>query len=132
MIQSASRLVQTLGDHSRAAELENLRLEIGSRIRDMELNKNFLENRLDEQPQTISEQRAELDRKEKVAIATMLQGDHENKLLIGSFLEDAVKTTFGRPDEIRLAESTNMVSGAHESDGNDGDEHEDVVACGLM
>ena len=37
-----------LGDDSRAAELENLHLEIGSRIRDMELNKNFLENRLDE------------------------------------------------------------------------------------
>jgi hypothetical protein len=75
MIQSASRLAQTLGDHSRAAELENLHLEIGSRIRDIELNKNFLENRLDEQLQAISEQRAELDRKEKEAIATMLQED---------------------------------------------------------
>ncbi|RDL40953.1 uncharacterized protein BP5553_00932 [Venustampulla echinocandica] len=96
MIQSASRLAQTLGDHTRAAELENLQLEIGSRIRDMELNKNFLENRLDEQLQVISEQRAELDRKEKEAIATMLQDDQENKLLIGSFLEDAVKITFRR------------------------------------
>jgi hypothetical protein len=65
MIQWASRLAQTLGDHSRAAELENLHLEIGSRIRDMELNKNFLENRLDEQLQVISEQCAELDRKER-------------------------------------------------------------------
>jgi hypothetical protein len=43
-----SWLVKTLGDHSRAVELENLNLEIGSRSRDMELNKNFLENRLDE------------------------------------------------------------------------------------
>jgi len=72
MIQSASRLVQTLGDYSRAIELENLHLEIGSRIRDIELNKNFLENRLDEQLQAISEQRAELDRREREAIATML------------------------------------------------------------
>lgn len=127
MIQSASRLVQTLGDHSRAAELENLHLEIGSRIRDMELNKNFLENRLDEQFQAISEQRAELDRKEREAIATMLQEDQENKLLIGSFLEDAVNTTFGRLDEIGPVGSTNMVNGAHESDGNNGDEHENVV-----
>jgi hypothetical protein len=62
----------------------------------------------------------------------MLQEDHENKLLIGSFLRDAVKTAFGRPDEIRHAESTNMVNGEHESDGNNGDEHEDVVARGLM
>ena len=101
------------GDHSRAAELENLHLEIGSRIRDMELNKNFLENRLDEQLQAISEQRAELDRKEKEPIATMLQEDHENKLLIGSFLEDAVKTTFGRPDEVGPTESTLVVANQH-------------------
>jgi hypothetical protein len=132
MIQSASRLAQTLGDHSRATELENLHLEIGSRIRDMELNKNFLENRLDEQLQAISEQRAELDRREREAIATMLQEDQENKLLIGSFLEDAIDTTFGRLDEIVPVESTNMINGAHESDKNDGDEHENVVAQGLL
>jgi hypothetical protein len=132
MIQSASRLAQTLGDHSRATELENLHLEIGSRIRDMELNKNFLENRLDEQLQAISEQRAELDRREREAIATMLQEDQENKLLIGSFLEDAIDTTFGRLDEIAPVESTNMINDAHESDKNDGDEHENVVAQGLL
>ncbi|KAL5330312.1 hypothetical protein ACEPPN_003838 [Leptodophora sp. 'Broadleaf-Isolate-01'] len=128
MIQSASRLAQTLGDQSRASELENLHLELGSRIRDMELNKNFLENRLDEQLQAISEQRAELDRKEREAIATMLQEDEENKLLIGSFLEDAVNTTFGRPDEAGPVESINVVNGAHESDGDDGDERENAVA----
>ncbi len=131
MIQSASRLAQTLGDHSRAAELENLHLEIGSRIRDMELNKNFLENRLDEQLQAISEQRAELDRREREAIATTLQEDKENKLLIGSFLEDAVNTIFGRPDEIGAVDSTRMVNSAHESDGNDEGEHEHSVAQGL-
>lgn len=94
----------------------------------MELNKNFLENRLDEQLQAISEQRAELDRKEREAIATMLQEDEENKLLIGSFLEDAVNTTFGRPDEAGPVESINVVNGAHESDGDDGDERENAVA----
>ena len=132
MIQSASRLARTLGDHSRAAELENLHLEIGSRIRDMELNKNFLENRLDEQLQAISEQRAELDRQEKEAVATMLQEDHENKLLIGSFLEDAVENIFGRPDEAGPVELTDMVNGAHESESKIGDEHEDAVESGLM
>jgi hypothetical protein len=127
MIQSASRLARTLGDHSRGIELENLHLEIGSRIRDMELNKNFLENRLDQQLQAISEQRAELDRKEKEVIATMLQEDQENKLRIGSFLEDAVKNTFGRPDETGPVELSHMVNGTHESNGNNRDEQEDVV-----
>jgi hypothetical protein len=62
----------------------------------------------------------------------MLQEDQENKLLIGSFLEDAIDTTFGRLDEIAPVESTNMINDAHESDKNDGDEHENVVAQGLL
>lgn len=127
MIQSASKLASTLGDHSRAAELENLCLEIGSRIRDMELNKNFLENRLDEQLRAINKQRAELDRQEEDAIATMLKEDQENKLLIGSFLEDAVKNTVGRP-EVGSVESTNMLDAAHEGDEVDeDDEYENVM-----
>jgi len=64
--------------------------------------------------------RAELYRREKEAIATMLQEDQENKMQIGSFLEDAVKTTFVRPDEIGTVESANIANGAHESDVNEG------------
>jgi hypothetical protein len=75
MIQSASRLANALGDSPRAAELEKLCLEMGSRIRDMELNKNFLENRLDEQLQAINKKREEFDREEKEAIETMLSED---------------------------------------------------------
>jgi hypothetical protein len=126
MIQSASKLASTLGDHSRAAGLENLCLEIGSRIRDIELNKNFLENRLDEQLRAINKQRAELDRQEEDAIATMLKEVQENKLLIGSFLEDAVKNTVGRP-EVGSMGSTNMLD-AHEGDEvDDDDEYENVI-----
>lgn len=94
MIQSASMLAKTLGDHPRAAQLERLRQDIESRIRDMEFNKNFLENRLDEQLRAIEEQRAELDRQEQEAIATMLKEDQENKNLVGSFLEAACKEAF--------------------------------------
>ena len=39
IIRSASRLAHTLGDHSIAAGLENLHVEIGNLIRDMEPNK---------------------------------------------------------------------------------------------
>jgi len=121
MIQSASRLANALGDSSRAAELEKLCLEMGSRIRDMELNKNFLENRLDEQLQAINKKREELDREEKEAIATMLSEDRENKSLAGSFLEDAVKNIFGRPE----SGPTSMMDGLRERDDVDeGNEHE--------
>ena len=75
MIQSASRLANALGGSPRAADLEKLCLEMGSRIRDMELNKNFLENRLDEQLQAINKKREEFDREGKEAIETMLSED---------------------------------------------------------
>lgn len=122
MTQSASRLANALGDSPRAADLEKLCLEMGSRIRDMELNKNFLENRLDEQLQAINKKREEFDREEKEAIATMLSEDRENKSLAGSFLGDAVKNIFGRPG----SGPTSMMDGLHESDDvDDGNEHED-------
>lgn len=45
------------------------------------MNKNFLENRLDEQLQVINKQRAELDRQEEDAIAMMVKEDQENNCL---------------------------------------------------
>jgi hypothetical protein len=107
MIQSATRLAKTLGDQPRASQLERLHLEIESRLRDMEINKNFLENRLDERLRTISEHRAELNRKEQEAIVTMLKDDQENKILIGSFLEASCREPF-ETDDIRHTESTAM------------------------
>jgi hypothetical protein len=87
MIQSASRLANALGDSPRAADLEKLCLEMGSSIRDMELNKNFLENRLDEQLQAINKNREEFDRGDKEAIATMLSEDGRTSLLQGLSLK---------------------------------------------
>lgn len=52
-------------------------------------------------------------------------------LLIGSFLKDAVNTTFGLLDEIGPVESTNMVNDAHESNMSNGDEHKNV-GVGLL
>jgi hypothetical protein len=94
MIQSAIRLAVTLGDNTRAASLELVETALDCRIKDMQLNKNFLENRLDGQLKMIQEQRAELDRKETDAVATMLREDIENKLLIGSILEASVREAF--------------------------------------
>jgi len=49
MVQSAVRLVMTLGENTRATSLELVEMGLDRRIKDMKLNKNFLENRLDEQ-----------------------------------------------------------------------------------
>lgn len=65
------------------------------RVKDIELMQNFLENRLEEKLRTISEYRAELNRKEKEAIETMLQEDEEKQLLVGSFIEASVTRILG-------------------------------------
>ena len=87
MIHSALTLAMTLGDVSKATQLGLLEAELARRIKDMELNKNFLESRLDKQLQTICEQRAELDKKESSTIADTLHEDKQNEILVGSLLE---------------------------------------------
>jgi hypothetical protein len=98
MVQSAVRLAVTLGDNARAASLELVEVDLDRRIKDMKMNKNFLENRLDEQLQMIREQREELDRKETEAVASMFQEDIDNKFLIGSILEASVRQAFSLPE----------------------------------
>ncbi|KFY78241.1 hypothetical protein V499_02557 [Pseudogymnoascus sp. VKM F-103] len=94
MVQSAIRLAMTLGDNTRAAILELVEAGLDRRIKDMKLNKNFLENRMDCQLQMIREQRKELDRKENEAVSAMFREDIENKVLTGSILETLVREAF--------------------------------------
>jgi hypothetical protein len=121
MVHSALRLASTLGDIPKATRLESLEGEIEGRIKGMQLNKNFLENRLDEQYRAIWEQRAELDRMEEDAIATMLKEDRENRTLIGSLIESSVKTIFG-------TEPVDSAGSPHT--GNDEDGEVEVVDAG--
>jgi hypothetical protein len=65
----------------------------------MQRNKNFLENRLDEELQAICRQRKELEKIEEDTIATMLKEDKENKALIGSLLGSSVKNAFSTDKE---------------------------------
>ena len=67
-------------------------------------------------------QRAELDRKEQEAIATMLKDDQENKLLIRSFLEASCREAF-EMDDVRHVESTTMDRLETDSGENNDDDH---------
>ena len=93
-------------------------MEIESRLRDIENNKNLLENRLNKQLRVISVQRAELDRQELEVMATMLKDDQENKILIGSFLEASCKEAF-EMDDITHVESTTVDQLETDSDESD-------------
>lgn len=91
MVISAARLAKTLCDPLRTAQLEELNHEVESRIKDMELNKNFLEDKLDKELQDIRRKREELNVKEKELISSTLKEDQENKSLIGVLVQESLR-----------------------------------------
>lgn len=94
LVKSAVLLAETLQDPLRTAKLEDLQLEIDSKIKAMELNKNVLENTLSQELQKIQRQRDDLDLQEKGLRARIIHEDSENKTLIGDLLEDCVNRLF--------------------------------------
>jgi DNA polymerase kappa len=78
LVESAVILAETLQDPLRTAKLEDLRLEIDSKIRSMELNKNVLENSLSQELQKIQRQRDDLDLQEKKVRERIVRDDCEN------------------------------------------------------
>lgn len=122
MVHSALTLAMTLGDVSKATQLGLLEAELARRIKDMELNKNFLESRLDEQLQTIYEQRAELDKKESSTIAATLHEDKQNEVLIGSLLEYYLR------DMLAMNWSNSRLNGGkHNSEGSASGQRKDSM-----
>lgn len=94
LVGSAQRLAQTLGDVVRATQLAQVSAELEGRVKELEIQLNILENRLDDQLQGITEQRAELDEKESEATTAMLKEAQRNKTRISSFLEATVRQIF--------------------------------------
>ncbi|KAL1962115.1 hypothetical protein VTN77DRAFT_582 [Rasamsonia byssochlamydoides] len=94
LITSAMKLAEALQDPLRTAQLRELRFEVESKIKAMELNKNVLEDALSQELGVIHRQREELNRREKDSIARVLQEDRENQSLIGVLLEESVKRIF--------------------------------------
>ncbi|KFY17971.1 hypothetical protein V492_00221 [Pseudogymnoascus sp. VKM F-4246] len=124
MIQCAILLAVTLGDNTRAAILELVEAGLDRRIKDMKLNKNFLENRLDSQLQMIREQREELDRKETEAVSAMFREDMENKALTGSILETSVREAFSTHTQSESGlETGNRALSMPDKNNDDSTEH---------
>lgn len=114
----------TLGDNTRAAILELVEAGLNCCIKDMKLDKNFLENMLDGQLQMICEQREELDRKETEAVSTMFRGDIENRSLTGSILETSVREAFNSHTRWEYGlEEENMAFSMPDRNNDDSKEH---------
>ena len=94
MIHSATRFARVLRDTTREQQFNELHRELEGKIRALELNKNFLETKLEQELQDIAQQRRELDEKEKEAIAAMLREDEDHGSLIGILVSDSVNQIF--------------------------------------
>lgn len=94
LVESAQNLAEALRDSIRTAQLKELHLDIDSKIKAMELNKNVLEDEFAREIEEIGQQRKDLDEKEERLRADLRVKDLENTLLIGSLLEESVKRIF--------------------------------------
>ena len=90
MLQDALNLALVLKDRERIIKLDYILTDFQATIQDMELHKNDLESRLDEELRDIQDQRKALDRKEKEAKLNMLQQDQENTATISSRFEKSI------------------------------------------
>jgi hypothetical protein len=95
-------LAEVLQDPLRTSQLKEMHLEVHSKSKAMELNKNVLEDTLSKELRAIQWQREELDRREKELVAKVLHDDGANKALVGSLLEESVKRIFDE-ETTRLA-----------------------------
>jgi hypothetical protein len=104
LIRCAVRFATVLRDTSCKEQLDELQNALEGKIRALELNKNFLETKLEHDMEDIARQRRELDEKEKEAIATMLREDKDYGSLIGVLLSQTVQQLF---DKSKAEESGN-------------------------
>lgn len=117
MLDDAVKLAQTLSDSTRASQLEELYKELQSMIKSQELNKNFLETKLNNELAEITRLREELMRREQKAISTMVTEDEENTHFVGSLLERRLRN---------IMDGYHTDDEPHESDPQD--QLDDVVA----
>ena len=87
MLKNAVNLATALQDTERQSTLQHILMEFQNTMQAMELEKNDLENHLDEELRNIREQRAALNRMEQEARLSMVQQDQENTARISSLFE---------------------------------------------
>lgn len=95
MIDAAVKFAENLSDSVRASQLEELYNELKSKIKSQELNKNYLETKLQDKLNEIKRQREELVEQEREAISTLVTEDRDNMHFVGSLLESNLRNILG-------------------------------------
>ena len=106
MVRSATSFAGALRDSGCQQQLEELHHELEGKICALELNKNFLETRVEHEIQEIARQRKKLDDQEREVVATMLREDKDYGSFIGILLSRSVNQIFDKSknDEAEVAE----------------------------
>ncbi|KAI8295302.1 hypothetical protein K4K59_004743 [Colletotrichum sp. SAR11_240] len=110
------------------AQLEELKSELDSKIKAMEMSKNVLEDRAAAGLEEIRRQREELDRQEKQIVLDMLTEDREYKDLVGKLLVASVKDIFEERADDGMGKEAEHVNGEVHVNGaklSSADESED-------
>ena len=123
MISSVTRFARVLRDSAREQQLDELHRELESKMRALELNKNFLETKLEQELQKIAKQRRELDEKEKGAVVTMLREDEDHGSFIGVLLLNSVKQIFDKSENKEPEGTEPERSSDHETEEEEEQEH---------
>ena len=129
MLKDALSLIKSLHDVPRVFQIEELLRDYQARMKDMELNKNHLENELDNELREIQEQRAALDRREQEAKTNMLLQDRENTKNISLLFQKSIPNLIasggtGPTDDVQT--ETNDINADYEEEGPaESDENEE-------
>jgi hypothetical protein len=108
----AETLAQLLQDDNCAKRLTGLRRDTQLTIGELKRNKDLLESKLKLKLQKFADQRAELDRREHLAVEEMIREDKEYQTLAGANLDEAIQSS---DTTIQSAVPTEVESGS-ESD----------------
>ncbi|GBF64437.1 hypothetical protein TMEN_7143 [Trichophyton mentagrophytes] len=93
-VDGATVFVSMLRDPLRESQLRELGVNLKRIIKQLELSKNVQETQLQEKLDDICKQREDLDKREKDAVATMVEEYEENRCLAGSLLEESIRSVF--------------------------------------
>lgn len=94
LIQSAIDFSRALQDDNREQRLKDLLAEVEIKMKALELNKNYLETRLEEELSEIARLRKELDTREKDAAINVRKEDREYVSLVGNLLSQSITAIF--------------------------------------
>lgn len=118
LVLSAMRLTKNLQDALRTSQLDDLHIDLVSKIETMELQKKALDSSLAQDLEDIQSQREQLDLKEEALRKRAVNNDQDMKALMGLLVAETVEKVFSHDYKAQWeAEMTDFAT-ADDGDGS--------------